>query len=155
MFSKLKKVFKSLFRVFYGTKKQHVRFLKKVILNMSLKTLIVGASTNPSRYAYLAAERLLSKNHEIVLLGIKKGEVLGREIKTEWRQIDNQIHTVTLYIGPDKQVDLAEKIKKTGAKRVIFNPGTENEALKSELESLGLVTVEGCTLVMLGTGQYG
>ena len=41
------------------------------------KTLIVGATTNSSRYAFMAAERLTEYEHEIIPIGIKKGEVIS------------------------------------------------------------------------------
>ena len=44
------------------------------------KTLIIGASTNPERYAYKAAEQLLAHKHDIYLLGNRPGEFFGREI---------------------------------------------------------------------------
>lgn len=36
-----------------------------------MKTLIVGASPNPARYAYLAAERLQNNNFESFLLELE------------------------------------------------------------------------------------
>ncbi|NBP68855.1 MAG: CoA-binding protein [Cytophagia bacterium] len=42
------------------------------------KTMIIGATTNQGRYAYIAAEMLNEYGHEIVPVGIKKGEVLGQ-----------------------------------------------------------------------------
>ena len=44
------------------------------------KTVVVGATTNPGRYAYLAANMLKEYNHEVVPIGIKTGEVAGASI---------------------------------------------------------------------------
>jgi uncharacterized protein len=101
-----------------------------------MKTLILGATPNPERYAYLAAEKLVRYGHEIVPVGIKQGEVQGKAIlngKPELQDID----TVTMYIG-----------------EVIFNPGTENPRLEEALEAKGIEVVEGCTLVMLGAKTF-
>ena len=38
------------------------------------KTAIIGASTNPNRYAFIAAQMLVDHGHEIVPLGIKQGK---------------------------------------------------------------------------------
>jgi len=38
--------------------------------------------------------------------------------------------------------------------RIIFNPGTEHAAFAERAAEQGSEVVEGCTLVMLGTGQY-
>ena len=39
--------------------------------------LILGASPNPSRYAYLATLALCEKGHNVFLVGVKKGEVVA------------------------------------------------------------------------------
>lgn len=117
------------------------------------KTLIIGATPNPMRYAYRAAQMLKSKGHDIVNIGIKKGEVAGVEIEKPG-QIYNDIHTITLYIGPQLQDLYYDYILKTSPKRVIFNPGTENEELEALLNENAIEPVEACTLVMLSTGQY-
>lgn len=117
------------------------------------KTLIIGASPNPSRYAYRAAQLLKSKGHEIVNVGIKKGAVAGVEIETP-DAIHDDIDTVTLYIGPDLQPQYYDYITETNPKRVIFNPGTENRELQNLLLAKGIEPVEACTLVLLSIGQY-
>ena len=117
------------------------------------KTLVLGATTNPARYAYLAANRLAEAGHEIVNVGIKRGEVAGVRIQPAG-DILPDIHTVTLYIGPQRQPDYYRYILDTKPKRIIFNPGTENPELKVLAEQAGIETLEACTLVLLSTGQY-
>lgn len=117
------------------------------------KTLIIGASPNPMRYAYKAAQMLKSKGHTIVNIGIKKGEVAGVDIEAP-DQIYEDIHTITLYIGPQLQEGYFDYILKTKPKRVIFNPGTENDELEALLKENAIQPVEACTLVLLSTGQY-
>ena len=101
---------------------------------MAKKTLVIGASTDPSRYAFLAANKLVSHKHEIELLGIKEGVVAGKEISTEKEYFD--------YVADLKP------------RRVIFNPGTENPEFQNFLIEKGIEPIEACTLVMLSTGQY-
>ncbi len=117
------------------------------------KTLIIGASPDESRYAYKAAHLLKRFNHDIVNVGIKKGEVAGVVIEKPGKIYDD-IDTITLYIGPDLQAQYHDYILQTKPKRVIFNPGTENAELETLLEQQGIETVEACTLVLLSTGQY-
>jgi predicted CoA-binding protein len=117
------------------------------------KTLIIGATPNPSRYAYLAAGMLASKGHDIVNIGIKKGEVSGVQIE-EAGLIHKDIDTITLYIGPQLQTQYYDYILQTAPRRVVFNPGTENRELESLLSFNGIEPVRACTLVLLSTGQY-
>jgi len=118
-----------------------------------MKVLVYGASTNPSRYAYIATELLLQHGHEVSLVGIKTGEVLGLTIQQD-QPVLNDIDTVTLYVGPANQAGLADYLKALAPRRVIFNPGTENPALERELGKAGIKTEEACTLVLLHTGQF-
>ncbi len=117
------------------------------------KTLILGATTNPGRYAYLAAHRLVGAGHEIVNIGIKKGESAGVEIQRAGAIIPD-IDTVTLYIGPQRQPEYYDYIMATRPRRIIFNPGTENPELETLAQQAGIEVVRACTLVMLSTGQY-
>jgi len=117
------------------------------------KTLIIGASPDASRYAYKAAHMLKRFNHEIVNVGIKRGEVAGVEIEKPG-EIYGDIDTVTLYIGPALQAQYHDYILETKPKRVIFNPGTENYELEKLLNTHGIESMEACTLVLLSTGQY-
>lgn len=117
------------------------------------KTLIIGASPDESRYAYKAAHMLTRFNHEIVNVGIKKGEVAGVPIEKPG-QIHADIDTITLYIGPALQPQYYDYILETKPRRVIFNPGTENYELEKLLDRHNIEPVEACTLVLLSTGQY-
>ncbi|MEM8966908.1 MAG: CoA-binding protein, partial [Bacteroidota bacterium] len=68
------------------------------------KTAIIGATTNPSRYAYLAANMLTDYGHPIVPLSIKKGSVAGVElIDLQQKPSLEDIDTVTLYLGSQNQ----------------------------------------------------
>lgn len=117
------------------------------------KTLILGATPDSSRYAYLAANRLVRTGHPIVNVGIKKGEVAGVEIEKA-EEVHTDIDTITLYIGPQHQPLLYDYILTTNPKRIIFNPGTENPELRRLARERGIETLSACTLVMLSTGEY-
>ncbi len=116
-------------------------------------TLILGATTNTSRYAYTAAKMLVEKGYEIFPIGIKQGEVYGRKIQNDKHVIED-IHTITLYVGPVHQEEWYEFIVKIQPKRVIFNPGTENPVLMDLLTKNKIEFTIACTLVLLSTNQY-
>jgi len=120
---------------------------------MKNKTLILGASENPSRYSFLALNKLKSKGHEVVAIGKKAGMVNGVAIQTDQVPTED-IDTVTLYLNPMHQKPYYDYILSLKPKRIIFNPGTENLELERLAEGNGIDAVEACTLVMLSTGQY-
>ncbi len=117
------------------------------------KTLVIGGSENPARYSNMAIRALRKNGIETTSLAKRVGKVLDVEILTVFPENDN-IHTVTMYVGQQRQSEYYNKILELNPKRVIFNPGAENYEFAEMLENKGIEIIEGCTLVMLSTGQY-
>ena len=117
------------------------------------KTLVLGATTKPEKYAYLAINKLVEKGHSVIAIGQNAGEVAGINIRTKNIPLSN-INTVTLYLNPARQRDYYNYIIETKPKRVIFNPGTENPEFYQLLQSNGIKAEVACTLVLLATNQY-
>ena len=116
------------------------------------KTLVIGASENPERYSNKAIRALRFNKHEVVALAKRRGRVEDVEIQTTFPE--EEIHTVTLYIGPQHQAEYYSSVVNLKPKRVIFNPGTESDVFVQLLEANGIEAVEACTLVMLSIGNY-
>ena len=114
-----------------------------------MKTLIVGASKKPDRYSFMAAEKLKKYGHEIVQFS-KKADI---DILNSLDGVLG-IDTVTMYINPSLQSQYFDDILELKPRRVIFNPGTENPTFEKLLKDQNIMSIEGCTLVMLQTGQY-
>ena len=119
----------------------------------SKKTLVLGASNNPNRYSFLAVNKLANNGHSVIPVGIKKGNIQDMEIQNGMPLVE-EVDTVSLYLNPGNQVQYYEYILSLKPKRIIFNPGTENESLAEMAEEKGIECLEACTLVMLSTGQY-
>ncbi|MGI8599027.1 MAG: CoA-binding protein [Chitinophagaceae bacterium] len=117
------------------------------------KTLVLGASVNPARYSFLALRKLQAHGHPVVAIGKRKGKVGEVDIETEHIQFPD-IDTITLYLNPTNQQQYIDYILSLKPKRIIFNPGTENNQLIQTARSLGIMPVVGCTLVMLSVGTY-
>ena len=125
----------------------------KCYYKMVKKTLVLGASVNPERYSNIAIKRLVLKSYQVFAIGIKKGKI--NEININNELIDNKnIHTVTLYLNKKKQKEYYNYILSLKPKRVIFNPGTENQEFYKILEKESIAYSEACTLVLLSTNQY-
>lgn len=117
------------------------------------KTVVLGASANPSRYSYLALNRLQAHKHPIVAVGRKEVAVNGIQIHKD-HVAEEGVDTVTLYLNPKNQVEYYDYILDLKPKRIIFNPGTENDELIRMAKENSIEPVIACTLVMLATGQY-
>ena len=117
------------------------------------KTMLIGATPNSARYAYLAAMRLVQYGHELILIGVKNGAVAGVDIQKGMPAVE-EVDTITLYLNADRQRAYHDYILSLHPKRIIFNPGAENPELARLATEQGIETVEGCTLVMLSIGAY-
>ncbi|GAB2486489.1 MAG: CoA-binding protein [Cytophagales bacterium] len=127
----------------------------EVVRSEKKKTLIVGATENPSRYAFMAASMFEERGMDFVPIGIKKGSVYGRDI-LDLRQKPalEGIHTITLYIGPANQEEWIDYLIGLKPQRIIFNPGTENPVFFRKAKEAGIEVLPACNLVMLSTGQF-
>jgi predicted CoA-binding protein len=117
------------------------------------KTLVIGASDNPERYSFLAVNRLRQHNYPVVAIGRKNTTVADVNIETEKKDYPD-IDTVTLYINPKNQKEYYDYILSIHPKRIIFNPGAENEELFDLAKASGIKPLEACTLVLLSTNQF-
>lgn len=126
---------------------------------MLKKTLVIGASLNPERYSNMAINRLVASNIEVVAIGLKEGVVAGVDIVKSNELASNllnfkKIHTVTLYLNAKRQIAYYNYIISLKPKRVIFNPGTENETFYELLKSNNIDFEVACTLVLLQMKIY-
>jgi predicted CoA-binding protein len=122
---------------------------------MGKKTVIMGATPNQSRYAYLAAQMLSEYKHEIVPLGLRNGEVLGEEIlDIRKKPVIKDVDTVTVYVSPANQRNWYDYILSLKPRRIIFNPGAENDQLAKLAEDKGIEATNACTLVLLRSNQF-
>jgi len=117
------------------------------------KTLVLGASDNPARYSYLAINRLRGKGHPVVAIGLRRVMAGDVAIETEKKPFEG-VDTVTLYLNSSRQKEYYNYILSLHPKRIIFNPGAENDELFALAQTNGIQTMEACTLVLLSTGSY-
>ncbi len=117
------------------------------------KTLVIGASPKPERYAHKAVVQLKKHGYEVVALGLRDGEIEGVAIQSGKPELEG-IDTVTLYLNPTRQEEFYDYVLGLKPKRLIFNPGTENPKFMALAKKAGIEVVEACTLVLISTGQY-
>ncbi|MBY0476610.1 MAG: CoA-binding protein [Chitinophagaceae bacterium] len=120
---------------------------------MKKKTLVLGGSSNPESYSFLAINSLRNHGHPVVSIGRTKTVVADVEIETD-QSLYTDIDTVTVYLNPTHQKEYYDYIISLKPKRIIFNPGAENEELKQLAQQNNIQLMEACTLVLLSTGQY-
>lgn len=119
-----------------------------------MNVAILGASDNPERYAYKAQKMLLTHGHTPFLVSPKYKEIEGIAVVASLRDITAPIDTLTLYVSPNISQATTNDILALKPRRVIFNPGAENNELAEQLRHAGILAQDACTLVLLSTAQF-
>ncbi len=120
---------------------------------MDKKTLVVGGSEKQDRYSNKAIRKLLEYGHSVESVGTIESKVETVEIVTGKPDFEN-IHSVSMYIGPAKQSEYYKYIVGLKPSRIIFNPGTENMEFETIAINNGIEVVRNCTLMMLDYGLF-
>lgn len=116
--------------------------------------VILGASNREDRYSYKAFKMLASHGFRVIPIHPALADIEGVKVKASLEDIDQEVDTVTLYVGPSRLPDLLSGIIRLSPRRVVFNPGTELPEAQEELKKRGIEVVEGCTLVMIRNGNF-
>lgn len=117
------------------------------------KTLVLGASPNPIRFSHKAVKSLVRHGYEVVPIGIHEGDIMWQKIIIG-KPILKDIHTITLYLNPLNQKEYYDYILELAPKRIIFNPGSENQELIELAMKNNIEVCIACTLIMLNSYKY-
>lgn len=96
----------------------------------------------------------MESGYAVIPISPKYSEVMGIATLNTISDISDPVDTLTIYVGPDKLIQMADEIVQLHPRRVIFNPGTEDSKVESSLQRAGIETEQACTLVLLRTGQF-
>jgi predicted CoA-binding protein len=121
---------------------------------MAKTVVVLGATANPDRYAYRAMRALLHHGYHAVPVNPTVPEVLGQPCFKTVSEVKAPIDTVTMYVGAARSEPLIPDILAAKPRRIVFNPGAENDNLAAAAEKAGIEVARGCTLVMLHEGTF-
>lgn len=117
------------------------------------KTIVISASLKSYRYSYKAVCLLDDNDIEVVAIGSAAGKIRTIKVLTEKIAVEG-IHTVSLYLSAKRQAEYYDYIFSLNPKRIIMNPGAENDDFKKRALEKNIEVVEHCTLVMLNRGIF-
>lgn len=121
---------------------------------MIYNVAVLGASTNLERYSYKAVKMLSEYDYGVFPVHPSERPIDGIRCYPSLSAIQKPIDTITIYLSEKNSTPLIDEIVGSGARRVILNPGAENDGLKSRCEEAGIQVQEACTLVLVKTGQF-
>jgi uncharacterized protein len=118
------------------------------------RVAVLGASPNEDRYSFKAVKLLQEYGHVPVPVHPAGHVVDGIRSLKSLSDITGPVDTLTMYVNAAVSSAELDNILRLQPRRVIFNPGAENEDLAKALETRGIEVVRACTLVMLRTDQF-
>lgn len=118
------------------------------------RVAVLGASPKEDRFSFKAVHMLKEHGHQPIPVHPAGHVVDGITSVKTLDDVQGPVDTLTMYVGPAISNDEYERILKLKPRRVIFNPGSENEELAEKLEAAGIEIVHACTLVMLRSAQF-
>jgi predicted CoA-binding protein len=121
---------------------------------MKYNVAVLGASTNPDRYSHKAVKVLSENDYGVFPVHPSERPIDGIRCYPSLSAIQERLDTITVYLSQLNSTPLIEEIIESRPRRVILNPGAENDDLKSRCEKAGIQVQEACTLVLVATGQF-
>lgn len=121
---------------------------------MSYNVAVLGASSNLDRYSYKAVVMLCEAGYKVFPVHPSEKLVNGIKCYSSLSTIEDPIDTITVYLSEKNSTPLINEIIKTHPRRVILNPGAENDTLTKQCQEAGIKVQEACTLVLIRTGQF-
>ncbi len=115
---------------------------------------VLGATPKEDRYSFKAVKMLREHGHHPIPVHPAGHDVLGIPGVKSLADITKPVDTLTMYVGAQISDGELDRILALKPRRVIFNPGAENDGLAEKLRAAGIDVVIACTLVMLQTDQF-
>jgi len=123
-------------------------------IKKSQLVVVLGASDKAQRYSYQAITLLTQYGHQVIPVHPKLSLIDGINVISHLSQINEKVDTLTLYIGPERSLQLIDDIVSLKPGRVIFNPGTESLEMEKKLTQSTIPFIHDCTLIMLNSNQF-
>ena len=115
--------------------------------------VVIGASSNPWRYSYKAVISLIKNGYSVYPIGSREGKIENTSIILNKPWINN-VYAVLLYLNPLNQEEYFDYIIKLHPKKIIFNPGAENNNLFTLAVENNIDVLYDCALVLLATDSF-
>ena len=115
---------------------------------------ILGASSHPSRYAYLVQEELQKQNYLVFPINPGHQKILETPCLPSLLEVQEPVSVVTVYISAQRVEFFIDDFIALKPRLVIFNPGAENSQAYQKLSDAGIRWMEACTFVLLKTRRF-
>lgn len=112
---------------------------------------VVGASTNPRKYGYIAYKALKAAGKTAYPVNPRAREIEGDPCYPSVAELPEKPEVVVSIVPPALTEKLVEQLAEQGIKNLWIQPGAESSAAVADADERGIATVHGgpCLMVNL------
>ncbi|MFO0915828.1 MAG: CoA-binding protein [Pirellulales bacterium] len=111
---------------------------------------IVGASPDRSKYGNKSVRAHLAQGYTVYPVNPRGGEIEGLTVYKSLRDIPvARLNRISMYVGPDRGLELLDDIAAKGCDELWMNPGSYDDRLLTEARQRGLDPIVGCSIIDL------
>ena len=111
---------------------------------------IIGSSADRNKFGNKALRAFLQRGWTVYPVNPKESQIEGLPAFKSISDVPARPKVVSVYVPPPVLLKNLADIAAKGCDELWLNPGTESDEVLSEAKSLGLVTVQQCSIVALG-----
>ncbi len=111
---------------------------------------VIGASSNRGKFGNKAVRAFLKAGYKVFPVHPAQTEVEGLPCFKEILDVPERPNLVSVYVSPDRLLDILPDIASKGCDELWLNPGTESPEVFAKALDLGLKTVETCSILAVG-----
>ncbi len=116
-----------------------------------MKTVaIIGASSNRQKFGNKALRAFARQGYTVIPINPAESEVEGHRAYPSVLDVPGAIDMATIYVPAPIGVRVMDDLVKKGIPEVWLNPGADDRQVVDKARSLGLKTVQHCSIIAIG-----
>jgi predicted CoA-binding protein len=116
---------------------------------------IIGASSDRSKFGNKAVRAYRLKGYDVYPVHPKATEIEGLKAYATIEDVPGEsLDRVSLYLPPERGLEVLERIARKNVGEVWVNPGAGNSRLMARGRELGLNLIAGCSIVDIGVDPH-
>jgi predicted CoA-binding protein len=116
-----------------------------------MKTVaVVGANNDRSKFGNKAVRAFLKAGYEVFPVHPAQTVVENLACSKSIQDVPVRPNLVSVYVGPDRLLQILPDIASKGCDELWLNPGTESSAVLQKARELGLKVKQTCSIIEVG-----
>jgi predicted CoA-binding protein len=116
-----------------------------------MKTVaVIGASSNRAKFGNKALRAFEKQGYTVIPINPTEAEVEGHRAYKSVLDVPDAIDLATIYVPAPVGVKVMDDLAKKGVPEVWLNPGADDRTVVEKAKSLGLKTVQHCSIIAIG-----